>query len=515
VDATSVNYDSQTITLALSQEPPQLNGMKATDSVSIFVLSHVMEGLVRYDRHGDIVPGVAKRWQISDTDATFWLRHDARWSDGSPVTAKDFIFAWQNALDPRTASEYAFILYPIKNAEAINNGKLPPSALGATAIDDYTIHVELAHPTAYFLKLGAFVTYFPVKKSFFEQQGDSYAADADDMLYNGPFKLTSWVHGASMKMVKNDMYWNKDDIKLNAIDVDYITSDTRARLNLFIDGKIAYTALDGDTYKDALRQRFRIRSFTTGTVFYLAYNYRPGRPTRDVNLRKAIQHIFDPDEFVNRVIGTPGNLPGESLFPIWIKGVHGKFRQEYPPPRADIDVAKAKEYLAKAREDLGVKKIPPLVLLSGDSPTANKQAEYLQGLFKSKLGIDVKIDVQTFKQRLAKATAGDYDLLQAGWGPDFDDIMTFGNLFASWNLNNRGRYDNPTYDHWVHVAMNSTDPKVRMDAMGQCQQILFDDAVILPEYEQGVIYLVNPKLKGMVRRVVGADPDFTHAYVAQ
>lgn len=513
VDATSVNYKHQTITIALSQEPPQLNNMKATDQVSIFVLGHIMEGLVRYNRYGKLVPGIAKRWKMTDTSATFWLRHNARWSDGEPVTAHDFIFAWRNALKPSTASEYAFILYPIKNAKKINDGKLPVTALGAEAQGNYIIHVQLAHPTAYFLKLGAFPTYYPVKQSFYDKQGENYAGDADKMLYDGPFKLVSWQHGASLKMVKNPMYWDAKDIKLNAINVAYITADTRARLNLFIDGKIAYTTLDGDTYREAMREGLRIRAFTTGSVFYLGYNFRKGHPTRDVNLRKAIQHIFDPDEFVNRVLGTPGNLPGVSLFPVWLNGVHGKFRQEYPAPRAKISEKLALKYLAKAKADLGVEKIPPLVLLVGDSPTASKQAQYLQGLLESRLGLVVKIDAQTFKQRLAMMTAGDYDMVQAGWGPDFNDIMTFGNLFASWNLNNRGRYSNPVYDHWVQVASNTNNEKIRMNAMAHCQQILFNDAVILPEYEQGQIYVVNPRLRGMVRRVVGADPDFTHAYV--
>lgn len=515
VEATCVDYGNQKITIALTQEPPQLNSMKATDQVSGLILGHVMEGLTRYDRRGNIVPGVAERWELTDEGATFWLRQDALWSDGIPVTAHDFVFAWRKALDPATASEYAFILYPIKNAEAINKGDLDPSQLAATALDDHTLRVELERPTGYFIKLGAFSTYYPIRQDFFESRGDDYAADYDDLLYNGPFKLTEWVHSSSLKMVKNDKYWNKDSIALNEIDADYITADTRARLNLFIDGKIVYTTLDGETYKDALRQRFRIRSFTTGSVFYLEYNFRDGRPTRNRNLRKAIQHTFDPDEFVNRVLATPGNLPGESLFPVWLQGVSRKFRQEYPAPRADIDIAKAKEYLEKAKKELGVDKIPPLVMLVSDSPTAAKQAEYMQGLLKARLGLDLKIDVQTFKQRLAKMTSGDFDIVGAGWGPDFDDVMTFGDLFASWNLNNRGRYNNPEYDKRVRTAMSTSDPQVRMDMMGELQQILYDDAVILPQYEQGVIYLVHPKLRGMVRRVIGADPDYTYAHVIQ
>ncbi len=513
--ATSTDFDSQTITIALTQEPPQLNGMKATDAVSITVLSHVMEGLVRYDRRGNIIPGVAERWELTDTSATFWLRKDARWSDGVGVTAHDFVFAWQNALDPATASEYAFILYPIKNGEAINKGELPPTALAATAEDDYTLKIELARPTGFFVKLTAFSSYFPVRRDFFETRGDVYAAEATDLLYNGPFKMTEWVHSASLKMIKNPDYWDKDRIVLNAINADYITADTRARLNLFIDGKIVHTRLDGETYKDALTQRFRIRRFTTGSVFFLEYNHRPEKITANANLRRAIQHAFDPEEMVNKVLATPGNLPAESLFPVWLNGVQGKFRSEYPARVAPLDVEKAREYLALARQELRLEKIPPLILLVSDSPTATKQAEYLQGLLKSKLGLDIKIDVQTFKQRLAKMTSGDFDIVGAGWGPDFDDVMTFGDLFASWNLNNRGRYSNPDYDDLVRTAMNSSVPKIRMDAMGGLQKIIYDDAVVLPQYEQGVIYLLHPKLKGVVRRVVGADPDYTYARVVK
>ncbi|MDG2071770.1 MAG: peptide ABC transporter substrate-binding protein [Pseudomonadales bacterium] len=513
VAATSVDYATQTITHALTEEPPQLNSMKATDQVSVEILGHVMEGLVRYDRRGNITPGVAERWEVTDSSATFWLRRNAKWSDGKPVTAHDFIFAWQNALDPKTASEYAFILYALKNAEAINQGELPTSALGVTASDDYTLIVTLERPIGYFIKLTAFTTYYPVRRDFYESRGTRYAADAKELIYNGAFTISEWVHSASLNMAKNPHYWDKNSITLNAINIDYITADSRAHLNLFIDGKIAHTGLDGETYKDALTQKLRINSFSTGSIFFLEYNHRPGRATSNINIRKAIQHVFDPAEMVNRVLATPGNLPGKSLFPVWVKGVSVRFRDEYPPPTATIDLNKAKQYLSDARAEL--KDIPPLVLLVSDSPIASKQAEYVQGLLLSKLGLKIVVDKQTFKQRLAKMSSGDFDIVGAGWGPDFDDVMTFGDLFASWNLNNRGRYTNPEYDRLVRVAMDSTVPKVRMDAMGELQQILFDDAVLLPQYEQGIIYLQHPKLKGVTRRVFGPDPDFTYARVVK
>ncbi len=508
----AVDFEKQEITLALTQEPPNLNSMKATDQVSIMVLGHLKQGLVRFDRRGKVVPGIATKWEIDDEGATFWLREDARWSDGEPVTAHDFVFAWRNTLDPATASEYAFILFPLENAEEINKGDLPVDQLGVEAIDDLTLKVTFARPTSYFIKLTSFATYLPVREDFYKAQGDNYAANVDNLLYNGPFIMTEWKHSASLKMVKNAHYWDSKNIALNAISADYITADTRARLNLYVDNKIVFTRLDGETYKDALNQRFRIRRFSTGSVFFIDYNHREGRPTSNLNLRKAIQHVFDPDEMVNRVLATPGNLRGESLFPVWIDGVDDKFRREYPAPQVSVDIAQARAYLKLAEQELGGE-IPPLVLLTSDTPTATKQGEYMQGLLLNKLGLEVRLDVQTFKQRLAKMTAGEFDMVAAGWGPDFDDIMTFGDLFASWNLNNRGRYNNPEYDRLVRVAMNSTDARVRMDAMGEAQQILFDDAALLPQYEQGIIYLLHPRLRGVVRRVIGHDPDFSYARV--
>ena len=511
--ASAVDAETQSASIALAQEPPQLNGMKATDQVSIQVLSHVMEGLTRYDRRGMLSPGVALRWEISDEKATFWLRDNARWSNGDPVTAHDFVFAWRTVVTPSTASEYAFILYPIKHAEAINRGERPATDLGVRALDDFTLEVELERPTAYFLKLTAFVSYFPVQEAFYQSTQGAYAADADKLLYNGAFRISNWVHSASLTMLKNERYWDRDAIFLNKLDHAYITADTRARLNLYVDDEIAFTRIDGETYKDALANKLRIRNFVTGSVFFLEFNHRTGRVTDNLNLRRALLAAFDPEEFVNRVLQMPGNLPGRSLFPVWLQGVEGKFRNEFPASERTPNIDEAKAYLEAAKKELGLDKIPPLALLVSDSPTATKQAEYLQGLYKSKLGLDIRIDVQTFKQRLAKMTAGEFDIVGAGWGPDFDDIMTFGDLFASWNLNNRGRYSNANYDEAVRTTMNATDPATRMQAMAAVQKIVEEDVVIVPLYEQGVIYLLHPKLRGVRRTVVGGDPDFTYARV--
>jgi oligopeptide transport system substrate-binding protein len=509
----AVDPTTKTVTLFLREEPPQLNSSLSTDQVSGMVLGHLMEGLLRYDEHNRLAPGVAERWEVTETGATFWLREDAKWSDGEPVTAHDFVFAWRLALDPANASEYAFILYPVKNGEAINEGRKPISALGAIALDDRTLQVEFERPVAYFAKLVAFSTYAPIRQNFYESTLGRYGSDADTLIYNGPFVLSRWIHGAHVRMEKNERYWNAERIKIDVLDFPYITSDANATINLFKDNKVAYAGLLAENLNDAMEQRWHIQRFMDGSVFFIEFNHREGRVTRNANLRKAMQYAVDPAELVYKVTKLPGYLPGESLFPVWLRGVDGYFRQEYPAPKARMDVAKARTYLEKAKQELGVSEIPPLVVLTGDNPISNTQSEYFQQVFKKHLGLEIKIDKQIFKQRLAKMTSGDFDMVMAGWGPDYDDPLTFADLFATWNLNNRGRYSNPELDRLVRVAQEGLEPRTRMDAFGAIQDILFNDAVILMNYERGVTYVSNPAIGGIVRRAVGPDPDFSNSYI--
>ena len=511
--AEAVDPVTGTITLAMAAEPPQLDSTRATDQVSGFVLGHVMESLLRRGPGTKLLPGVAERWEINDTGATFWLRDTARWSDGKPITANDFVFAWRKVVDPANASEYAFFLYPLKNAERINSGELPIESLGVRAVDDRTLVVDFERPTPYFEKLVVYSTYGPVRQDFYESLNGRYGADTDAMLYDGPFRITTWVHGAHLRMEKNPYYWDADRIKLNVIDLPYVTSDPNAVLNLYKDGKIAAAGLNADTLDNALENNWPINRFNDGSVFYIEFNHRPGRVTANVNVRKALQLVSDPGELVYKVMKLPGNLPGVSLFPAWLPGLNGLFRVEYPPEPLRVDVAEAHRYLATAKQELGVDALPPLVLLTGDDPASNTQAEYFQNVFKRTLDIDVKIDKQIFKQRLAKMTAGEFDMVSAGWGPDYDDPLTFGDLFSSWNKNNRGQYSNPELDRLVRIAQSSLDPKTRMDAFGGIQKILQDDVVIMPNFERGLVYVRDARLKGIVRRVVGADPDYTGAYI--
>ena len=511
--ATAVDPVARSITLAMASEPPQLDSTKATDQVSGGIIGHVMEGLLRYGPDGGLIPGVAEDWSLRDDGATFRLRKDARWSNGEPVTADDFVFAWRKVVDPKNASEYAFLAYTVKNGEAINNGKLPTEALGVRALDAHTLEVAFERPIPYFEQLMAFPTFFPVNERFYASREGHYGADADDLLYNGPFTITRWVHGASLRMDRNPHYWRRDDVHLNTINYAYITNDANAVLNLFKDGKIAITGINVEHLDNALEQHWPLQAFQDGSVFYMELNFRDGRLTTNRHLRKALQLAFDAGELVYKVNKVPGNQPADSLFPTWLMGVHDRFRKEYPAPPMRQDLDEARHQLRLAMSELGLTEPPTLVLLTGDNPASNRQSEYLQEHYRRTLGINLKIDRQIFKQRLAKMTLGDFDIVMAGWGPDYADPLTFGDLFASWNLNNRGRYANPQYDRWVRIAQSSLDPRERMAAFAEMQRIIHDDVPIIPQYERGAVFVMHPQLRGMVRRSVGTDPDYAFAWI--
>ncbi|MBN1961314.1 MAG: peptide ABC transporter substrate-binding protein [Deltaproteobacteria bacterium] len=498
----------------LGTEPPQLNSTRSTDQESIFLLGHLMEGLTRYGKNSEIIPGIAERWEINDQGATFYLRHNALWADGKPVTAHDFVFAWRLVVDPANASEYAFIMYPVKNAEGINTGKLKKDTLAVTAVDDYTLKIEFEKPCGYFLGLTAFATYLPVRQDFYKAHADRFAADPQDIISNGPFILTRWIHGAELTLSKNPRYWRAQQIKLDRIEVPYITTDLGARYNLFRDGKVDTLGIGREQIDRALADRLRMQSHDDGAIFYIEFNHRPNRPTANLHLRRALRAIINTSEYVSRVVAIPGSRPGNGLIPQWVPGIKNRFREEFPLASHTQNIELAKNELELAKNELGGS-IPPLYWLTDDGPGTARNTEYFQNIFKNHLGIDIFIDKQIFKERLAKSREGKFDIVSSGWGPDFADPMTYVELFTSWNANNNGKYSDPKYDAFIRQAQATADQQTRMQAMAQAEQIALADVAIIPLFERTVIWAHQPWVHGIVRHVIGPDPDFAFVTISK
>ena len=508
----------KTVSLALTGEPPQLNSTKATDAQSFMILGHMMEGLLRNGRSaGEYAPGVAEKWTVTDRGATFTLRKNAKWADGKPVTAHDFVFSWRLVVDPKNASEYAFIMYPVKNAEKIAQNKAPVTELGVKAEGDHTLKVEFEKPCGYFLGLTAFSTYYPVREDFYNQRKDKYGADAKDLLANGAYTMSEWVHGSKLTLNKNPNYWNAASIKIDRIAIPYMTPDNMAQFNFFKDKKTdLIERLGKDELPRAQAEKFKLHSYNDGSVWYMEFNFRDGRVTRNKNLRKAIQLVLAANmtEYVNKIIGIPGTKPGATLVPSWVRGAKDLFRKEYPYTAPKGSIAEAKKHIELAKKELGGS-IPALIWLTGDTPFAGREAEYFQNLLGKHLGLTLKIDKQIFKQRLAKMTSGEFDIVAAGWGPDFADPMTFAELKASWNENNRGQWKNADYDKAIREAQSTADQKKRMAAMAKAERIMLDDIAVVPTYERTVIYLMSDRVQNLKRNPIGPDPDFTYASVKE
>lgn len=511
--ASGVDAERQIIRIALASEPPSLNSLTSQDQFGSFILGHTKEGLMRYNAEGQLEGAVASHWQREGLTWRFTLRKGARWHDGRQVQAEDFVTAWRAVLDPKTGAPNAHLLYPIAGAEGINLRQAAPETLAVRALDERTLEVRLKEPLPYFLALTAYATYLPVHPDYLERFGPRYAAEADHQAYNGPFVLETWVHGARLTMERNPHYWEQDAIRLNGIYIDHITADPLAVMNLFSDGSIAMTDIGVDSLDLSLRRGLPLHHYPVANLFYLRFNFAEGRWTTDPDLRQAIFLSLNPDELVNKVIALPGFQVARSLFPRYMRS-QGTRLWDYAPPEVVFpNVTKARAHLEAFMQRHGLTEVPSLTLLTSDSPGAAKQAEYFQNALKLALGLDLRLDKQIFKQRLAKENQGLFDIAMSGWGPDYNDPMTFADLFASWNPNNRGRYLNADYDRWLAIAQTSQVSAERLEAFANLHRILAADLPLIPLYENALIYVKHPRLHGVFRSRFGADPVYHRAWV--
>lgn len=499
------------VKLALATEPPSLNSLTAVDEYASFLLKHLKEGLMTHNVEGELVGGVAESWVLEPERVVFNLRQNARWNDGKTVVASDFVNAWQRVVDPATPSPYAYLLYPVLNAEAVVNGTLPAISLGVSAINDHTLEVRLERPSPYFLALTAYMTYLPIRDDYLARFGDAYAADAEKQAYNGPFVLSRWVHGASLNLNANAEYWNAEAVSLDGIDVDHITSDPMATMNLFADGSIALAPVGVDNLDLALQRGMPLKQFNTGALYFLRFNFQSDRWTSDIDLRKAISMVYSPRTLVNKIIAIPGFEAAGSIFPRFVTSLGIRLQERYPLPPITMDLDLAREHLQRFMDRHQLSEPPAIQLLTSDSPGAAKQAEFLQNRLQLALGLDVRIDKQIFKQRIAREQQGLFDITMSGWGPDYDDAMTFADLFASWNPNNRGGFSSPEYDELIARAQVSLDAEGRAALFAEMQQRLRDAVAFLPLYEGALVYLQDPRLSGVRRMRFGGDPLLIYA----
>lgn len=499
-------------------EPPSMDPTKQADTVSAMWLGHLFEGLMTYDHTGTVVPGTAEKMEISADKKTytFKIRKTAKWHDGKAVTAGDFAYALQRLVDPEFASEYSFIaaVASIENAEDIVAKKKPVTTLGVKAVDDQTLEIKLARPVPFFDSLMAFQVFYPVRKDVVEKFGPKFATSADSIVGNGPFKMAAWSKEQSLRLEKAPTYWNAKAIKLNAIESPAMVKDVQANFNNFQTGGIDFARVTSpEVIKQAQDAKLKINTFSSGCVSFMQLNTRDGQMFSNQDLRDALKVGINRSEFVSKIIGVPGYKPAFAIVPDYMPGSKSgsTYRKEAPLTLRDADLVTAKKHIDAYVKASGKGKVAPFTILAGDSSRAKKYAEYWQSTLAKVYSTEVKIETVPFKTRLQKTRDGQFDLVLAGWCPDYRDAMTFADLYTSTNENNNSGWKNKEFDAAIEGARNEVDLAKRVALIHGAEKILLKQAPIVVTDQSGEPYVVVDGLKGVRRGQFGVDPDFRYA----
>ncbi|MBE3555630.1 MAG: peptide ABC transporter substrate-binding protein [Firmicutes bacterium] len=523
-----VSAKAGVLRFGIQTDPPQLDPQKSTDLVSFNVINAVMEGLMRVGPDGKPTYGIADKYEISSDGLTYTFHlRDAKWSDGKAITADDFKYAWTRALDPKTASDYAYQLYYIKNGQAFNEGKAKATDLGIQVKDPHTLVVTLEAPTPYFLGLMAFGTYMPAREDIVSKYGDQYFSAPDKAVYDGPFTLTEWQHNAKLVMKKNPSYWNASKVKLDEIDMPII-ADTSTEVQEYLSGQL--DALDQIPAENISQFQGSPDMVTTPTAatYYLALNVQDP-VLKDVHIRKALAMAIDRQQLISGIIKTA--LPATALVPPGMPGSSPdkSFREEYGDRQYAIndngkqvlgyfpvfDATQAKQELQKGMQDLGISNPSDVkvTLLYPNRPNAKPVSEAIQAMWQENLGISVNLQQDEWKVHLDTLSKRQQQVGYIDWYGDYNDPMTFIDMFVTNGGNNYTNWSNPQYDALVKDAKTTADTQKRMEDMGQAEKILMDEMPIIPEWYPQVPHAVRNYVKDLAWLTVGGDVDFTWASV--
>jgi len=501
----------------LASEPPTLDPAQATDQVSFTVINAIYEGLTIIDENGNVQPGIAEKWDVSEDGKTytFTIRSDAKWNNGDPITAHDFEFSWKRALDPKLVpkpSQYAYQMYYIEGAEAYNTGSGSVDDVKINATDDHTLVVTLNAPTVYFESLLSTAIYFPVHQSVTENE--AFAAAADTMITNGPFTMTEWKRNTSIVLEPSESYYARDDIKFAKVSFTMV-NDSNSELNMYETGKLDYAgyptgALPTDQFaslKEKYPNEFQIKG--TASLYYYLINTTEA-PFTNEKIRQALSLSIDRAAITEKVT-LGGQIPAYGLVPPGIKGVEDEYRNEVDDNYFQEDLELAKQLLAEGLAEEGLTELPAFSLTFNTNELHQKVAEAVVDMWSNNLGVNAQIGNEEWGVFLDNRTAMNYQVARAGWGADYNDPISFIGLFTSKSGNNNTGYANAEYDALVSQVDQSTDAAERVRLMAEAEKMIIDSHSIIPIYYYSTVYLMKPDVKGVYVDYKG-DVIFTRGY---
>ena len=485
-----------TFTLNIVTEPSSIDPQITTDIPGGTVDELILEGLLRKDKTGKSVAGIAQKWEKSKDGLvwTFHLRDGVKWSNGDPVTAKDFKAGWIRGLNPDTAGSNASMLFVIKNGEKYNAKKVSENEVGIKVIDDKTLQVTLESPTPYFDDLVTFKSFMPLNQKFYNEAKDKYFTEAKYTISNGPYTLEKWTHDSELKFKKNPNYWDAGNVKIDNVELKIIATDSA--VNAFKNKEVDVTAVTFEQAKEFAGKPELVKA-NDGGIYYLLFNTKEN-VFKNAKVRRAITMAINKEELVNKVLEGSEKLT-KTFTPsgIGLNGVSKDFAAEVATDQPKFNVAEAKKLLAEGLKEEGLSELPRFEILFNDTGSRKAIAEYIQESLRNNLGANVELDMVSGKERIERTKKRDYQISLQNWTGDFLDPITYLDLFDSTNANNRGDFKNVKYDELTKTVKSSADPKVRVPAMIEMEKLISEEQPVTILFQKQKLYLVNPKVKNL------------------
>ena len=497
----------------LSTQDPSL----ATDTTSFQALLNTGDGLYRLDKNNKPQLSLATKAKTSNNGKTydFYLRKNAKWSNGDPITAKDFVYSYRRTVNPATKSQMAFYLYQIKNAQAINSGKKQPSSLGATAVSKYHLRVQLTRPLSYFKILLAWPLFFPQNQKVVQKYGKLYGTQAKYTVSSGPFTLTKWNGNNKVwSLVKNKNYWDAKDVKLSKVN-EQVSESTTTSYNLFQAGKADETGLTGQQVASN-KNKAGYHARLSSAIRRLELNQNKVKAFKDLKIRQAFSYAINRQQLANNIL-KDGSIPAKGFVPSGM-GTNPKtgaqFEDDaYVKSGVSYDLQKAKSLLKQGYKETGTKSIN-VTLLASDDDTSKQTAEFLQSQLDRLPNVNISVQSIPFTQLISRQTAGNYEITIKNWQAVFGDPINFLDVFQKGSSYLNNGWNNNQFNKLLDQSENvyGNDPVKRWDKLVAAEKILMKDQGTIPLIQVAHPQLLKTNVKGVSFNPTGVPYDFKNVY---
>lgn len=509
--------NKNTITLMQTNELLSLDTSNHADLTTWNILENTMEGLYKANGKHQPKPAIATKIvspTANGTLYTFPLRHNAKWSNGDPVTAQDFVMAWQRSVAPNAKSGYNYIFSGIKNADAIIAGKKPPQTLGVKALGRYQLQVILEHPMPYFNRMMVIPAFFPENQTALKKFRNNYGTSSQYLYYNGAFKATGWDGtNESWTLKRNKYYYDKKAIHLQAIKY-LVVKDPNTAHELFEQHKLDDATITGVTAKELQKDKNLIHQKRAGN-YYLRVNLRNNQPLANKNMRLALNLVLNRRALTKDVLAD-GSVPAYTYTAknLATDPTSGKDFASQHQPHQTYNVTLARKLWQKGRSEAGLKKTVNLMLIGDDQAVTKNVAQFVQASIQKNLP-NVKVSMRNIPDKSASAAVhrGKFNLSQTLWLADFSDPISFMSILTKSNPQNYGKYNDDEFNKQYQSAItSSTSTNQYWQNMDNLEERLNQTMPVIPLYQMVESHLVNPHLKGVLRHPVGEN-DYTRAYL--